>query len=202
MFFKSHQATAKSRRNCCWGGAQGFQNRSETNPRIVPAHFGTPKQLSHFPVCVHRGCLKILGERPKAQGIRSEAQGIRSRPSWQSKIAKRSIKGRRSAPGNNAQRVFDRFSCRRRSKSLPGSIFGRSNPRKLCSHHSGSTILAKSPFSKKHRTGRLRKSVLGPKIAQNRCRSDQKSPKLRNHMICVHPIFQHFFGHRKTNKCR
>ena len=41
------------------------------------------------------------------------------------------------------------FSCRCRSESLSGPIFGRSDPRKLCSHHSGSTILTKSPCLKK-----------------------------------------------------
>ena len=46
---------------------------------------------------------------------------------------------------------------------------------KLCSHHNGSTILTKSPFLKKHRKSRLRGTVLGPKIVENRRRGNQKS---------------------------
>ena len=70
--------------------------------------------------------------------------------------------------------------CRRRcSESLPEPNFGGSDPSKLCSRHSGSTILTKSPFSKKHRKSNLRGPVSGAKMAKNRRRGDPKSRKNR-----------------------
>ena len=70
--------------------------------------------------------------------------------------------------------------CRRRcSESIPEPNFGGSDPSKLCSRHSGSTILTKSPFSKKHRKSSLRGPVLARKMAKNRRRGDPKSKKSR-----------------------
>ena len=74
--------------------------------------------------------------------------------------------------------IFIVFCCRRCSKSLPEPTFGGSDPSKLCSHHNGSTILTKSPFSKKHRKSSLRGPVLGPKMAKKRRRGHPKSPKM------------------------
>ena len=69
--------------------------------------------------------------------------------------------------------------CRRRcSESLPEPNFGGSDPSKLYYFYSGSTILTKSPFSKKHRKSTLRGPVLGPKMAKNRRRGDPKPPKI------------------------
>ena len=42
--------------------------------------------------------------------------------------------------------MFCVFLCRCCSESVSGPIFGGSDTWKLCSHYSGSTILAKSPF--------------------------------------------------------
>ena len=68
--------------------------------------------------------------------------------------------------------------CRRRcSESLPEPNFGGSDPSKLYYFHSGSTILTKSPFSKKHRKSSLRGPVLGAKMAKSRRRGDPKSKK-------------------------
>ena len=63
--------------------------------------------------------------------------------------------------------IFGVFSCRCRSEWLSGPIFGGSDLSKLCSHHSGSTILRKSPFSEKHQKSGLRGLVLGPELAEN-----------------------------------
>ena len=62
------------------------------------------------------------------------------------------------------------FSRHCRFEWVSGPIFRRSDPPKLCSNHSGSTILTKSPFSKKHRKSSLRGCVFGPKITENRRR--------------------------------
>ena len=64
--------------------------------------------------------------------------------------------------------IFIVVCCRRCSESLSEPILGGFDPSKLCSRHNGSTILTKSPFSKKHRKSNLRGPVLGPKIAKNR----------------------------------
>ena len=59
--------------------------------------------------------------------------------------------------------IFIVVCCRRCSESLPEPILGGSDPSKLYYYYSGSTILTKSPFSKKHRKSSLRGPVLGPK---------------------------------------
>ena len=74
--------------------------------------------------------------------------------------------------------IFIVVCCRRCSESLPEPNFGGSDPSKLCSRHSGSTILTKSPFSKKHRKSSLRGPVSGAKMVKNRRRGDLKSPKM------------------------
>ena len=95
------------------------------------------------------------------------------------------LKSTKNGPGSEKVRpetapeaIFVDFSRRCRSESLSGSIFGGSDPSKLCSHHNGSTILTKSPFSKKHRKSSLRGPVLGPKMAKKRRRGHPKSPKM------------------------
>ena len=79
--------------------------------------------------------------------------------------------------------IFVGFSCRCRSESLSGPIFGGSNPSKLCSRHNGSTILTKSPFSKKHRKSNLRGPVLRPKMAKNRRRRPKNRQNCRKKSI-------------------
>ena len=75
--------------------------------------------------------------------------------------------------------IFIVVCCRRCSESLPEPILGGSDPSKLYYFHNGSTILTKSPFSKKHRKSSLRGPVLGGKMAKNRRRGDPKSRKSR-----------------------
>ena len=59
-------------------------------------------------------------------------------------------------------RTFLPFLC---SGSPSGSIFGGCDPSELCSRHSGSSILTKSPFSEKRRKPMRRGTLLVPKIA-------------------------------------
>ena len=93
------------------------------------------------------------------------------------KSTKNGLEAEKVRPETAPEAIFVVFSCRCRSQSLSGPIFGRSDPPKLCSHHSGSTILTKSPFSKKHRKSSLRGPVLGAKTAKSRRRGDPKSRK-------------------------
>ena len=81
-------------------------------------------------------------------------------------------------PETSPEAFFVGFSCRCRSESLSGAIFGGSDPSKSCYFLGGSTILTKSPFSKKHRKSSLRGPVLGPKMAKKRRRGHPKSPKM------------------------
>ena len=112
-------------------------------------------------------------------------------------------KSTKNGPGDEKVRpetvpeaIFVDFSLRCRSESLSGSIFGGSDPSKLCSHHNGSTILTKSPFSKKHRKSSLRGPVLGPKMVKSRRRGDPKSPK----MVKKSEFFRRFFACEKNRK--
>ena len=103
-------------------------------------------------------------------------------------------------PETAPEAIFVDFSLRCRAESLSGSIFGGSDPSKLCSRHNGSTILTKSPFSKKHRKCSLRGPVLGPKNAKNRRQGDLKSPKMMKKMDFRRSVFSTFFCMRKKFK--
>ena len=103
-------------------------------------------------------------------------------------------------PEAASEAIFIVVCCRRCSESLPEPILGGSDPSKLCSHHNGSTILTKSPFSKKHRKSTLRGPVLGPKIAE----IDVGGSKIANiggkNRFFDRPFFHRFFEHRKNRK--
>ena len=106
-------------------------------------------------------------------------------------------------PETAPEAIFVDFSCRCRSESVSGAIFGGSDPRELCSHHSGSAILTKSPFSKKHRKSRLRGRVFGPEIAENRRRRPKNRQDWRKKTIFWSSVFSSFFeAPKKTTKVR
>ena len=71
-------------------------------------------------------------------------------------------------------RSFLFFLC---LESPSGSIFGRCDPSKLCSRHSGNSILTKSRFLEKYRKPMRWGTLLVPKMVQNRRQGDQKSKK-------------------------
>ena len=121
-----------------------------------------------------------------------------------------SPKSTKNGPGSEKVRpetapeaIFVVFSRRCRSEWLSGPIFGGSDPPKLCSHHSGSTILTKSPFSKKHRKSSLRGPVSEPEIAENRRRRPKNRQNWRKTSIFWSSVFSPFFGTpKKTKKVR
>ena len=96
--------------------------------------------------------------------------------------------------------IFVVFSCRCRLEPLSGPIFGGSDPAKSYYFVGGSTILTKSPFSKKHRNSSLRGLVLVPKMAKNRRQGDPKSPKIAKKVIFRRSGFSTFFCMRKKSK--
>ena len=65
---------------------------------------------------------------------------------------------------------------------------------------SESTILTKSPFSKKHRKSSLRRPGLRPKIAKNRCRSGRRSQKVSKKVVFRASNFAPFFGTPKKKR--
>ena len=103
-------------------------------------------------------------------------------------------------PETAPETIFVGFSCRFRSESLSGPIFGGSDPAKSCYFLGGSTILTKSPFSKKHRKRNVRGPVLGPQMATNRRRGDPKSSKIAKKVDCLGSVFLTFFCMRKKTK--
>ena len=162
--------------------------------RIAPGPFrNTPER---------RKCQKkqFLPAPADVQTFAGDGFGTILGPGRDPKIDKKRPRERKSVSGDGVGSDFCRFFVRCRSEWLSGSIFGGSDPSKLCSHHNGSTILTKSPFSKKHRKSSLRGPVLGPKIAKSRRRGDLKSQKNAKKTIFDVPCFRRFFACEKNRK--
>ena len=121
-------------------------------------------------------------------------------PAGSPKSTKNAPGGEKARPETAPEAVFVVFSRRRRSESLSGPIFGRSDPRKSYYFLGGSAILKKSPFSKKRRKSSLRGSVSEPKTTKNRRRGEPKSQKSEKKVVFLRSFFSTFFSTRKKSK--
>ena len=130
--------------------------------------------------------------------------GLVLAPFWVPAGSPKSTKNRpgteKVRPETAPEAIFVDFSLRCRSESLSGSIFAGSDPSKLCSHHNGSTILTKSPFSKKHRKSNLREPVWRPKMAKHQRRRHRNRQNFRKKSIFCPSIFGPFFRAPKKPK--
>ena len=163
ILVEPEKSIANSCQNLVRESIRSLQNWFWDPPRTRPSEQEAKKSKKFVPkvgIQLFRdGLLAILGSGREA------------------KIDKKRAQGRKHAPGESARSDFLRFFLRRCSESLSGSICGGSGPPKLCSHHSGSTILTKSPFSDKARKSRLRGLVVRAKIDKSECRGGPKSSK-------------------------
>ena len=142
----TRQSSKRSRQNLQKSVAKSYRNLLREAPRSLRKRSGT------LPEHVRTKKMQKVNFRPPK--IHSSfLPGLVLAPFWGPAGSPKSTKnepGDEKVPPEAApEAIFVDFSRRCRSESLSGPIFGGSDPSKLCAHHSGSTILTKSPFSKK-----------------------------------------------------
>ena len=142
------------------------------HPKSIPGRF--PSTLAQRKAT----CQPTVAQKAAKVG-RKSAPGVHFGSQVRPKSRPKTGPGTKKCVRKRRQRHF--LSC-----SLAGVVRTRSPDRFLkgptlqnrVPTTSRSTILTKSPFSKKHRKSSLRGPVLGPKMAKNRRRGDPKPPKI------------------------
>ena len=180
-------------------------NSSKILPKTILGHPpGHPKSIpGPFPSTLAQRkatCQPTVAQKAAKVGRKSAQR----RPCWDPSASRKCPKtspGTKKCVRRRRRRHF--LSC-----SLAGVVRTRSPDRFLTGPSlrnripttSGSTILRKSPFSKKHRKSTLRGPVLGPKMAKNRRRGDPKSKKMQKKLIFGRSKVRSNFGRKKTLK--
>ena len=177
------------------------QNPSQNHPGRPPGH---PKSIpGPFPsTLVQR---KATCQPPVAQkAAKVGRKSAQRRPFWEPSAPQKCSK---MCPGTKKcfQRPHQRYflSCSLavvvRTRSLDRFLKGPTLQNRVPTT-SRSTILTKSPFSKKHRKSSLRAPVLDPKMAKNRRRGYPKSQKMQKDVFFGRPKVTSNFGRKKTQK--